>query len=91
MTYQPAGIKQPATTRPVPLRRIPASSAKRSQGYDRTVRADELLLGRRITIEEIRALNKAALKRAGTAHKEYYSGAGFEAYVMDKYGKRSRD
>jgi hypothetical protein len=36
------------------------------------------------TITEIRKTNKLTLKRAGTAHRQYISGAGYAMHVVEK-------
>ena len=44
----------------------------------------EYVIGRAQTIKELRVANKEAMARAKTAHKEYISGAGYTAHLMEK-------
>ena len=41
----------------------------------------EYVVSRALTIAEIRSANKRALRAAGTAKKQYVSGAGYTAHV----------
>ncbi len=92
MTYSTILTSKGTTTIPATIRRklglkpgmaVVFSERKKPGKYVVEIERD-------LTIGELRVLNQAALKRAGTWNKPYYSGAGFEAYVMDKYGKQRR-
>ena len=52
-----------------------------------TNKAGEFVIERSRTIEEIRELNRQALKQAGTASKKYKSGDGFTVASLEKFGK----
>lgn len=47
----------------------------------------EQVLQQAKTITEIRKANKLALKRAGTSHKQYTSGAAYALNVTEKFDK----
>jgi AbrB family looped-hinge helix DNA binding protein len=48
----------------------------------------EYVIKRAQTIEEVRSLNKEALKLTKTSRKQYKSGDGFSQYITDKYRER---
>lgn len=50
----------------------------------------EYVIKRSQTIEEVRTMNQALLRKLGTWDKPYTSGDGFTAYVLEKYGKKPR-
>lgn len=45
----------------------------------------EYVIKRAQTINEIRRANKLALERAGTSHKDYFSGAGYDIHISQKF------
>jgi bifunctional DNA-binding transcriptional regulator/antitoxin component of YhaV-PrlF toxin-antitoxin module len=48
----------------------------------------EYVLKRAQTITELREVNKLALEKAGTSHKQYENGAGYSAHIAQKLGAR---
>jgi AbrB family looped-hinge helix DNA binding protein len=48
----------------------------------------EYVIRRAQTIEEVRSLNKEALKLAKTSLKQYESGDGFNQFIAERYGER---
>ena len=90
MTYSAILTSKGTTTIPVAFRKKlgmkPGTSLTFSQGKN----TRQIVIERSLTIEEVRAMNQTEMKRAGTWDKPYYSGAGFEAHVLEKYGKNQR-
>lgn len=91
MMYSTRLTSKGTTTIPAALRKKLGLKPGMSVTFTAGKKPGQVLLERSMTLQELRALNKAAMKRAGTWDKEYYSGAGMEAYVLEKYGKKSRD
>ncbi len=85
MMYKTRLTSKGTTTIPVEIRKKLGIEPGMYVSFEQN-QAGDYVLKRERTIEEIRAMNKAAMKREGTLDKEYTRGAGFEAYIEDKYG-----
>lgn len=81
--YRPSGV-DPETTIPVAIRKQLGIKPGMQITFTKN-KAGEYVIERARTIVEIRELNKAALQRARTAHKEYKSGEGFTLSSMEKF------
>lgn len=83
MTYRTILTSKGTTTIPKDIRDQLGVKAGMLISFTRNT-SGEYVLGRTQTIEELRVINKKALTRAKTAHKEYTSGAGYTAHLMEK-------
>ena len=90
MTYRSRVTSKGTATIPAAIRKQLRLKPGMVVTFIPTNQPDEVIVKRTLTIEELRVQNKASLKRLGTWNKPYYSGAGFEAHVMEKYGKAKR-
>lgn len=88
MTYKTILTSKGTTTIPVEIRRQLGIKPGMYVSFVQNKQTGEYTIKRSQTIEEIRALNKAALARAHTTGKEYTTGDGFGAHIAEKYGKK---
>lgn len=86
MTYKTILTSKGTTTIPIEIRKRLGIKPGMQITFT-TNKAGEFVIERARTIEEIRELNKQALRRAGTASKDYKSGTGFAAASLEKFGK----
>ena len=90
MIYSTILTSKGTTTIPAVLRKHLGIKPGMRVQFSEDAKTGRYFIERSLTIEEVRAMNQAEMKRAGTWNKPYYSGAGFEAHVLAKYGKRRR-
>lgn len=86
MTYKTILTSKGTTTIPIEIRKRLGIKPGMQITFT-TNKAGEFVIERSRTIEEVRELNKQALKQAGTAAKEYKSGEGFVRATLEKFGK----
>jgi AbrB family looped-hinge helix DNA binding protein len=86
MTYKTILTSKGTTTIPIEIRRQLGIKPGMQITFAKT-KSGEYTIKRSRTIEEIRTMNKQALKQAATAHKEYKSGDGFTLASTEKFGK----
>jgi bifunctional DNA-binding transcriptional regulator/antitoxin component of YhaV-PrlF toxin-antitoxin module len=84
MTYQTIITSKGTTTIPVAVRKSLGLKPGMRVSFVQDVVSGKFELQRAHTIEEIRAINRAALK--ATLMREYKSGDGFTEFVTEKYG-----
>lgn len=85
MRYKTKLTSKGTTTIPVEIRRKLGIKPGMRITFALNSQTGEYVLKRSQTIEEVRADNKAALAKAGTAHKTYTSGDGFRQFIARKY------
>lgn len=86
MTYKTILTSKGTTTIPVEIRKKLGIEPGMFVSFEEN-QAGDYVLKREQTIEEVRAMNKAALKQQGTDGIAYESGDGFKAHVTEKYAK----
>lgn len=86
MTYRTILTSKGTTTIPIEIRKQLGIKPGMQITFT-TNKAGEFVIERSQTIEEVRELNKQALKLAGTTLKEYKSGDGFMISSVEKFGK----
>ena len=86
MTYQTILTSKGTTTIPVEIRKRLGIKPGMYVLFEEDKSTGQFILKRPQSIEEVRAMNKTAMKNAGTADVVYKSGDGFTAYVKEKYG-----
>lgn len=86
MTYITILTSKGTTTIPIEIRKQLGIKPGMHITFSKT-KTGEYVIKRSLTIEEVRALNKQALARAATSHKEYKSGEGFTLDALEKFGK----
>jgi AbrB family looped-hinge helix DNA binding protein len=86
MTYKTILTSKGTTTIPIEIRKQLGIKPGMQITFSKT-KSGEYVINRSRTIEEVRAINKQALTRAATSHKEYKSGDGFSRSVLKKFGK----
>lgn len=86
MTYKTILTSKGTTTIPIEIRKRLGIKPGMQITFT-TNKAGEFVIERARTIEEIRELNRHALKQAGTGSKEYKSGAGFAIASLEKLSK----
>jgi AbrB family looped-hinge helix DNA binding protein len=86
MTYKTTVTSKGTTTIPLEIRKQLGIKPGMQIMFTKT-KSGEYTIARSRTIEEVRALNKQALTRAATDHKEYKSGDGFALASLEKFGK----
>lgn len=86
MTYKTILTSKGTTTIPIEIRRQLGIKPGMQISFTKT-KSGEYTIKRSRTIDEIRVMNKYALKQASTSHKEYTSGDGFTLVSVEKYGK----
>lgn len=86
MTYKTILTSKGTTTIPVEIRNKLGIEPGMYVSFEEN-QAGEFVLKREQTIEEVRAMNKAAMEREGTTNVIYESGDGFASHVIEKYGK----
>lgn len=87
MTYNTILTSKGTTTIPVEIRKQLGIEPGMHLAFTQDEQTGEVTIKRTQTIEELRALNKAALEKAGTLGKEYQSGDGFNTHVDATYGE----
>lgn len=85
MTYSTILTSKGTTTIPAEIRQQLGLKPGMTVSFSQIPETGEYTIKRALTIEELRAINKAALEKAGTAHLEYKSGDGFRAFVLKKH------
>ena len=83
MNYVTILTSKGTTTVPVEIRRQLGLKPGMQLAFSQNKTTGEFVLKRAQTIQDIRALNKAALAQAGSS-RQYYSGAGFEEAVGEE-------
>jgi len=86
MTYKTILTSKGTTTIPIEIRKQLGIKPGMQITFSKT-KSGEYVIKRSHTIEEIRAMNKQALKQAATSHKEYKSGESFGLAALEKFGK----
>ena len=86
MTYKTILTTKGTTTIPIEIRKQLGIKPGMQITFSKT-KSGEYVIKRSRTIEEIRAMNKQALKQAATSHKKYKSGAGLSLAALEKFGK----
>lgn len=86
MTYKTILTSKGTTTIPVEIRKKLGIEPGMFVSFEEN-QAGDYILKREQTIEEVRAMNRAAMEQEGTSDVNYTSGDGFTAHVKEKYGK----
>jgi AbrB family looped-hinge helix DNA binding protein len=86
MTYKTILTSKGTTTIPIEIRKQLDIRPGMQITFAKT-KSGEYVIKRSRTIEEIRAMNKQAIKQAAISHKEYKSGDGLTLAVLEKFGK----
>lgn len=84
MTYKTILTSKGTTTIPIEIRRQLGIKPGMQISFTKT-KSGEYIIKRSRTIEEIRAMNKQALKQAATDHKKYKNGDGFSLASTEKF------
>lgn len=88
MSYNTIITSKGTTTIPVAIRRQLGIKPGMYLSFTQNKVTGEYVIKRAQTIEEVRSLNKEALKLAKTSLKQYKSGDGFNQFIADRYGGR---
>lgn len=86
MTYKTILTSKGTTTIPIEIRKQLGIKPGMQITFT-TNKAGEFVIERSRTIQELRELNRQALKLAGTASKDYKSGDGFRLSSLEELGK----
>jgi AbrB family looped-hinge helix DNA binding protein len=86
MTYKTILTTKGTTTIPIEIRKQLGIKPGMQITFSKT-KSGEYVIKRSRTIEEIRAMNKQALKQAATSRKKYKSGEGLSLAALEKFGK----
>jgi bifunctional DNA-binding transcriptional regulator/antitoxin component of YhaV-PrlF toxin-antitoxin module len=87
MTYKTILTSKGTTTIPVEIRKKLGIEPGMFVSFEEDKDTGRYFVQRSRTVQEIRAINKVALKQAGTSDVEYKTGDGFATHVKEKYGK----
>ena len=85
MTYNTILTSKGTTTIPAEIRRQLGIEPGMSISFVQNIETGEFAIKRSQTIEELREINKEALKKAGTSNREYQTGSGFAQHALDQY------
>ncbi len=83
MTYRTILTSKGTTTIPKEIRDELGATPGMHITFTKSKTTGEFILSRAQTIDEVRAANQKALQAAGTTTKQYHSGDGFTANVID--------
>jgi bifunctional DNA-binding transcriptional regulator/antitoxin component of YhaV-PrlF toxin-antitoxin module len=81
MTYRTILTSKGTTTLPKEMRDQLGVKPGMLIAFTKNEVTGEYTVSRAQTIDEVRQANKQALKKAGTAGKEYYNGVGYATHV----------
>ena len=87
MKYNTILTSKGTTTIPAAIRKQLGIKPGMYISFTQDKRTGDYVIKRTQTIEEVRALNKDALKRAKTSPKQYKSCDGFNQFIAEKYGE----
>lgn len=85
MTYKTILTSKGTTTIPKEIRDQLGVKPGMLISFTKNPSTGEYVLKRAQTIHEIRQANKLALGQAGTSHKKYVSGTGYDTHVAQKF------
>lgn len=89
MQYTTILTSKGTTTIPAEVRRKLGIKPGMYVSFSQDEESGDYKITRSQTIDEIRSINKAALKLAHRNHKEYQTGDGFTKFIRDKYDGKS--